>query len=593
MSLQIWLPLNGDLHNQGLCNFNQIINTNPTWTDNGKIGKAMMSGSITMPASAAEQILNNQAFSFACWIYVAATAGSTTDRAMLFGTSGMSANNNRKFSIFQYPSCNDLHLSWMNDAASTTFAGGVWSGVFPTGKWTHLAVTYQNPSGKIYINGTQYATFSGISNSSSFAYDTRLFENCPNNGRYLNDYRIYNHCLSDKEVEEIAKGLILHYKLDQPANINYNLYTGSKGFTGTWVNGSAWTTDTDTYNGFIVKKKSSIWGGLAQNVTAINGDIFTISFWGKVDSGGNILSIHRSSLGNVVTGLTMLDGNFSSGTNWVNANEDGTQWKRYWATLRIDNTDITYLQWRIENSVTDKFLYVAGMTLEKGYGTKNWSLSTSEAGAANIIYDSSGYQRNGTILGAPTIDKETGRYLNSFIFDGIDDGILIENKKLAPILNYTCSISFWINSTGENGERSIYFSSYNGSPFWCIEKSAGNKFRYDWNGNPDLYSTGAIVDNTWNFICFVRESPTNAKFYLNGILDTTWTTTCNTLTNLVDIWRIARDVRTSDGTPYKGNISDFRIYATALTAQQIKELYNTSASIDNKGNIHTRELVEI
>jgi len=31
------------------------------------------------------------------------------------------------------------------------------------------------------------------------------------------------------------------------------------------------------------------------------------------------------------------------------------------------------------------------MTLEKGYGTKNWSLSTSEAGAANIIYDSSGY----------------------------------------------------------------------------------------------------------------------------------------------------------------------------------------------------------
>jgi len=30
----------------------------------------------------------------------------------------------------------------MNDAASTTFAGGRWDGVFPTGKWTHLAVTY-------------------------------------------------------------------------------------------------------------------------------------------------------------------------------------------------------------------------------------------------------------------------------------------------------------------------------------------------------------------------------------------------------------------------------------------------------------------
>jgi hypothetical protein len=25
---------------------------------------------------------------------------------------------------------------------------------------------------------------------------------------------MYNHCLSPKEVEEIAKGLVLHYKLD-------------------------------------------------------------------------------------------------------------------------------------------------------------------------------------------------------------------------------------------------------------------------------------------------------------------------------------------------------------------------------------------
>ena len=33
---------------------------------------------------------------------------------------------------------------------------------------------------------------------------------------FLNDVRIYDHCLSDKEVEEISKGLVLHYKLDDP-----------------------------------------------------------------------------------------------------------------------------------------------------------------------------------------------------------------------------------------------------------------------------------------------------------------------------------------------------------------------------------------
>jgi hypothetical protein len=39
-------------------------------------------------------------------------------------------------------------------------------------------------------------------------------------------------------------------------------------------------------------------------------------------------------------------------------------------------------------------------------------------------------------------------------------------------------------------------------------------------------------------------------------------------------------------------MSDFRIYATALTDKQIKELYDTSATIDNLGNVYARELNE-
>jgi hypothetical protein len=36
-------------------------------------------------------------------------------------------------------------------------------------------------------------------------------------------------------------------------------------------------------------------------------------------------------------------------------------------------------------------------------------------------------------------------------------------------------------------------------------------------------------------------------------------------------------------------MADFRIYSTALTAEQVKELYNTSTTIDKNGNIYARE----
>ena len=42
----------------------------------------------------------------------------------------------------------------------------------------------------------------------------------------------------------------------------------------------------------------------------------------------------------------------------------------------------------------------------------------------------------------------------------------------------------------------------------------------------------------------------------------------------------------------QAQLSDFRVYSTALSADQVKEIYNTSMAIDNNGNIYARELVE-
>jgi len=87
--------------------------------------------------------------------------------------------------------------------------------------WVHLFLTW-NPNTHIlnfYVNGIlhnskTFSTFSdGVSRALILNYHAIYGGNGPtaNIPFYTNDIRIYNHCLSDKEVEEIAKGLVLHY----------------------------------------------------------------------------------------------------------------------------------------------------------------------------------------------------------------------------------------------------------------------------------------------------------------------------------------------------------------------------------------------
>ena len=210
MSLKVWLPLNGSASNQGLLgDFTQ--STSPSYTSDGKLGKAMTTGAFIMSAEQTASVLNNDAVSFCFWVYIDADTGTTNNRSMFFGTDSMGTNNNRKFSIFNYPSVNDLHLSWMNDTANSTFIGVVMSGALPSRTWTHVAVTYQNPTCKVYLNGVHKYTYTGESNSASFAHQTQLIHNA--SYRRLNDFRIYDHCLSAKEISEIVKGLVLHWPL--------------------------------------------------------------------------------------------------------------------------------------------------------------------------------------------------------------------------------------------------------------------------------------------------------------------------------------------------------------------------------------------
>ena len=235
MSLQIWLPLNGDLMNQGLSS--AIISGTPVYATTGKIGgKSLNTGMLSITASDAEKILNNKTFSYACWIYVNADTGVTSGCSAFFGRESMSSGGNRQFTLFQYNNVNSLHWSWQNNTVtdSSTFTTGILPNVFPSRQWTHLAVTYENPVIKFYINGKLKHTVSNaVSNSSSFNYTLPVAVGSAS--RYLNDVRIYDHCLSEKEVKDLAKGLVLHYRLAGPGQENLVKNSNKKIISGDYA----------------------------------------------------------------------------------------------------------------------------------------------------------------------------------------------------------------------------------------------------------------------------------------------------------------------------------------------------------------------
>lgn len=589
MSLQVWLPLNGDLHNQGLSPITSITNT-PVYKTPGKISNSALNLStrITFTCPALE---NLKTFSIAFWGIAQNSDTLTTNWQDLMGFTDVSSGGTTGTFRWETTYASSSGIHW-HDNTTNALVNGSHNHITVKEQWVHCCVVFDNIAGKIYSydNGvlTQTHTHAGGSfNTTGTFYlgETNNIEGM------IQDVRIYDHALSEKEVEEIAKGLVLHYKLDNNGCGNENLYTGSYDFSGTWVNKVHWTDDTNTYHGFLVKKRSSAWGGLAQNITCSLNDIFTISFWAKVDSGGNIQSIHRSNLGNVTTGLTILGGNFSSSTIWVQNAENGMQWKRYWATVQIISSDITYLQWRIENSVADKNLYICGFKLEKGTVATSWCPAKTDAlyslYATNdtTVYDSSGYGNNGTIVGSLETATPSPRYSCAMKFNGNTSCIKIPYNEINPDRIFTVNLWFHKDALGSKTCETLF----GGPSGFEMDTRAGASTTLS------LYMASVRGGNAfspfnlneWYMVTMVRNG-TNEMYYINGELKKTIEAK-SMPSGQYRIGAWASDT----GQNYYGDMSDFRIYATALTPEQIKELYNTSMSIDNNGNIHARELVEL
>lgn len=217
----------------------------------------------------------------------------------------------------------------------------------------------------------------------------------------------------------------------------------------------------------------------------------------------------------------------------------------------------------------------------------HYKLDSESIEADTTVVDSSGYGYNGTKNGTFEVSDSTSKYSLSTVFNGSDNAIQIPFCQMLGLTaagktDYTWACWIYVTTLSSKGYATI-LGGQSGFEAETKYNSDGTPklWAYSWGSNSYSYNL-----NEWTHIA-VTQNSTESKWYVNGELAFTGSSTNIPYGNFfIGSWRDA----TSQN--YKGNVSDFRIYSTVLSADDIKELYQTSASIDNKGGIHDYEVVE-
>ena len=597
MALQLWFPFTeGTFENKGACQDELIIATPLQFNNSGKTGAySYRYGRVKMSAATTAKILNNKSFSFACWIYPNAETGDRTQRfGNMFGNNPMGEYNNRKFSIFNYPSCNDLHVNWMNDT-TTSFMGGVWYGVFPSYQWTHVAITYDNPTMRIYINGALLTTKTGVSNSSTFAYETDIFMNPSNsNCTYINDYRIYDTCLSHAEVRELAKGLVLHYKLDEP---NPNLIP----IGGLYTKDSPLTQTKNSKDGFLSVPNSAFEGEPEQEYT-ISVECDSENVKPQHSSSGTDPSYRYWTLWLYIcyTDTTKAWQNQGVYDIAVCLNGSGRNYRRVgnrhvWTYTTGSNEK--YISLRVNtysDGETDLTVNWWNIKIEKGNKATPWIPYTTEVN--NKIIDSSGFGNHGLRIGNFLPTTDTPRYFTAMYKTDNETAI---NCGRGAFVTDSLTVSVWIKWTNkgafisctEAGGWALAFESGNSKiKFWC--------YLDDGIGYKTPVTPTEIPTGEWHMVTGVYDRINKkVRAYIDGELESSLDVDTSALikyhnVNSLYVGAEAGGTATTFQTGMRGSYSDFRVYCTALSDDDIRDLYRTSVKIDNLGKIHAYELVE-
>ena len=584
------------MKNYGLTNMD-VVDYGTSVYDQGKLGKCRsFVGNGYLQLSNAFGIESGKDFSCCYWIKEISNNILSKFRVVYQCGNLIIGHYGNKFDIYSATG-NTLDLTYVCD----------------TTEWVHCCMTYQGSSNTvtIYINGVKCSTqqpknLTGLSDTTALigkrSSETYLFEG------YLNDFRIYNTCLSPRQVKEISRGLICHYPLGEiDGKIGgRNLIKNGKGNVkaGFFKN---FPTVTDEYGEFTLKSKKTYKGIILDGFvyecrdypvgekyiwsydimyTAWNfptgsnrGELWMGQRYVNAPSGETATGAWR---GVTQHNLPVVGQNGCELNKWYHVKQTVTIPQQ--ASSNVGQQGIISFYNSNANVEASFTARLKNVKLEKSSTATPWTPAPEDDASFydNVIYDTSGYNNNGSVTDStcPTWSSDTPRYKGSYVFNG--------NKQVIDTPNVfhqeDITISFWFKRLKDTNTRQFLFTIWEG--FSC-ELTADDiplfRIATDVSHAVDALSDKKItVNDGWTHFCGVYKNGEYSKIYINGQLKKSVSSASKIYWN---IHSSKIGIYNSLNTYYNGQISDVRIYATALSDSDILELYQSSASVDNNGNL--------
>ena len=216
----------------------------------------------------------------------------------------------------------------------------------------------------------------------------------------------------------------------------------------------------------------------------------------------------------------------------------------------------------------------------------HYKLDFDSNSISNTIFDCSGYKYDGTVNGSISLVSDVPRYESGTQFT------------TTSYINCTSpteearSASFWVKIDSAPTANQVMFVDYKSRLAFGMHYNNALLLTCRDTSIKEKVAT-AFTLGQWHHVVVVNPgtSPTDTTrtLYIDGVIQAEHATS-SYFTHNTDALQIGR--RSYSNNSIVNQLVDFRLYATALSAEDALDLYHTSAIVDNLGNLHTFQAKE-